>query len=182
MSNKKNLTKEVDAFQRLDEHPADLDAQLDDFMKLLENSNLDSLKAKHIREKFERAVDHATQNHENGEPFQTADQFDQISRLQMLDSMQILLSNNDLNSKDARKYLLQIRIKKVVMGLISLLLIVLGFAMIIMPAPPSFEMFTIFYFTPDDGVTLMDLISLLIVLSGIYLLIRTVFLKPQQIY
>lgn len=182
MSNKKNLSKQVDAFQRLDEHPADLDAQLDDYIKLLEKSDLDSLKAKHIREKFERAVDHATQNHQKVHSFQSPDPSDQLSRMQMLDSMQILLSNNDLNSKDARKYLLQIRIKKVVMGLISLLLVVLGFAMIIMPAPPSFEMFTIFYFTPDDGVTLMDLISLLIVLSGIYLLIRTVFVKPQHIY
>jgi hypothetical protein len=61
--------------------------------------------------------------------------------------------------------------------LISLVLIMLGFAMIIMPAPPYFEMFTIFYFNPQDGVTLMDVISLLIILTGVYLLVKSIY-KP----
>lgn len=56
---------------------------------------------------------------------------------------------------------------------ISLLLITLGFAMIVMPAPPYFEMYTIFYFNANDGFTLMDLISLIIVFCGIFTLIMT---------
>ena len=47
----------------------------------------------------------------------------------------------------------------------------LGFGMIIMPAPPNFEMFTIFFITPEDGVTLMDIIALIIVFISIFIII-----------
>jgi hypothetical protein len=57
--------------------------------------------------------------------------------------------------------------------IISLLMITLGFAMIILPAPPYFEMYTIFYFNENDGFTLMDLISLLIVFCGVFILMLT---------
>lgn len=57
--------------------------------------------------------------------------------------------------------------------IISLLFITLGLAMIILPAPPYFEMYTIFYFNETDGFTLMDLISLLIVFCGVFTLIMT---------
>jgi hypothetical protein len=49
----------------------------------------------------------------------------------------------------------------------------------VMPAPPYFEMFTIFYFTPDDGFTLMDLISLIIIATGTFIVIRSV-LNPKK--
>jgi hypothetical protein len=65
-------------------------------------------------------------------------------------------------------------LKKLSVLIISVILITLGFAMIIMPAPPYFEMFTIFYFNPNDGVTLMDLIALLIVFTGVYLCITSI--------
>jgi len=57
-------------------------------------------------------------------------------------------------------------------------MITLGFGMIIMPAPPFFEMFTIFYFNSHDGVTIMDLISLLVILFGIFFLIKAIIRKP----
>jgi len=55
--------------------------------------------------------------------------------------------------------------------IIGLLLILLGFGMIIMPAPQYFEMFTLFYLNPNDGVTIMDIISLIVVFAGIIILI-----------
>jgi hypothetical protein len=60
---------------------------------------------------------------------------------------------------------------------IGIIMITLGMAMIIMPAPPYFEMFTIFYFNDNDGVTLMDLIALLIVFTGVYLFLNAVLKK-----
>lgn len=68
--------------------------------------------------------------------------------------------------------------KKIICLLIAISLITLGFSMIILPAPPYFEMFTIFYFTDDDGVTIMDLISLIIILCGIYVFVTTIIKKP----
>jgi hypothetical protein len=57
------------------------------------------------------------------------------------------------------------------MFILAILLIVVGFAMIIMPAPPSFELFTVFYFTVNDGVTVMDLVSLLIIFGGVLMFV-----------
>ena len=57
-------------------------------------------------------------------------------------------------------------------GFVSLL-VLLGFGMIIMPAPPYFEMFTLFYINPNDGVTIMDVISLIVAFTGVYILIST---------
>ena len=64
--------------------------------------------------------------------------------------------------------------------IISLLLITLGFAMIVLPAPPYFEMYTIFYFNESDGFTLMDLISLLVVFCGVFTLMTTMLKKNGE--
>lgn len=64
--------------------------------------------------------------------------------------------------------------------IISILMITLGFAMIIMPAPPYFEMYTIFYFNESDGFTLMDLISLIIVFCGIFSLVSSMKKKRSE--
>lgn len=70
-----------------------------------------------------------------------------------------------------RQYLHRNTAQKIVMFILSILLIVVGFAMIIMPAPPSFEIFTVFYFNQNDGVTIMDLVSLLIIFGGVLMFI-----------
>lgn len=60
--------------------------------------------------------------------------------------------------------------------IIALLLVGLGFGMIIMPAPPYFEMFTIFTIpgsNGNDGVTIMDVISLIVAFVGVSLFISS---------
>lgn len=66
--------------------------------------------------------------------------------------------------------------------IVSLLIIMLGFAMIVLPTPPSFEMYTLFLFNDHDGFTLMDLISLMIVFAGIYALITSVYRQRERSY
>lgn len=56
---------------------------------------------------------------------------------------------------------------------IGLVFVFLGMSMIVMPAPPFFEMYVIFVLSPETGFTLMDLFSLIIVLCGIYLAINS---------
>lgn len=68
----------------------------------------------------------------------------------------------------------------VVRIVIALLLILLGFGMIIMPAPPYFEMFTLFYLNPNDGVTIMDVISLIVAFIGVYLLISALSKRKSR--
>ncbi len=93
---------------------------------------------------------------------------------------QLLLMNNLDKSAQKKLATWQI-ISMVVRVIIALLLILLGFGMIIMPAPPYFEMFTLFYLNPNDGVTIMDVISLIVAFIGVYLLISTLAKrKPKR--
>lgn len=62
---------------------------------------------------------------------------------------------------------------KLIRVVVCLLVITLGFAMIILPSAQSFEMYTLFYFSEQDGFTLMDLISLIIIFAGVYALVST---------
>ena len=65
---------------------------------------------------------------------------------------------------------------------IGILLITIGLTLIVIPAPsPSFEIATIYYFNPQDGVTVMDLLSLLILFCGIFVLVRTIIKKSSNI-
>lgn len=68
-------------------------------------------------------------------------------------------------------YIKSSTLSKILLSLIGFVLICLGMGMIIMPAPPYFERFTLLHFKTDDGITLLDIISLLITLAGVYLLI-----------
>jgi hypothetical protein len=92
-----------------------------------------------------------------------------------------LLLMNDLDKSAQKKLAIWQIISMVVRLIIALLLILLGFGMIIMPAPPYFEMFTLFYLNPNDGVTIMDVISLIVAFIGVYLLISTLAKrKPKR--
>jgi len=92
---------------------------------------------------------------------------------------QLLLMNN--LDKSAQKKLATWQIVgMVVRVIIALLLILLGFGMIIMPAPPYFEMFTLFYLNPNDGVTIMDVISLIVAFIGVYILISTLAKRKSR--
>ena len=92
---------------------------------------------------------------------------------------QLLLMNNLDKSAQKKLATWQI-IGMAVRVIIALLLILLGFGMIIMPAPPYFEMFTLFYLTPNDGVTIMDVISLIVAFIGIYLLVSTLAKRKSK--
>jgi succinate dehydrogenase hydrophobic anchor subunit len=77
-----------------------------------------------------------------------------------------------LYEKDKMLRHLASKLKKMILACIAIILIVLGISMIVITAPsPKFEIATIFYFNPNDGITVTDLISLIIALSGLYMLI-----------
>jgi hypothetical protein len=69
------------------------------------------------------------------------------------------------------------KVQAVFKGITGMLIIMLGFAMIVLPTPASFEIYTLFYFNEEDGFTLMDLISLIIIFTGVYVLISSFYKK-----
>lgn len=82
--------------------------------------------------------------------------------------------NIKIESSVAKRHNLATRISRIIRMIVALLMVLLGFGMIIMPAPKYFEMFTLFYLNPNDGVTIMDVISLIVAFTGISILISSV--------
>ena len=172
MEKQKSIDEEIEGFRQLDQAKISIDQKLDELLELLETSKLDSTAVTQIKTKFNQAVNRVEFSLENLKEFEQLDNTN-ASRFELADNLELLLSQYEVDSKVTKKLMLIDTLKKVSVTIISLILITLGFAMIIMPAPPYFEMFTIFHFTTDDGVTLMDLIALLIVFTGVYLFITS---------
>ena len=149
----------------------ELEKKVQELITLIGDSKLSAAEIKNYQNLISRAFRQASLPEDPIKPFTILNQDRNLSREELLDGLETLLAENKIDSKVSRKYLRNNLFQKIVLCLIGLILILTGFAMIIMPAPPSFEIFTVFYFNPNDGVTVMDLVSLLIILSGVFLFI-----------
>lgn len=178
MSNKKNIEKELLPFETLDQLDVELDNRLNHLLVLLENTKLDSQQAARVSDRVNKALEKYPIR-KKLEAYQELDE--NQSRLDMLEDLGLLLAQHPVDSAKTKRYLTSVKIKKSVQFLISLVFITLGLGMVILPAPVEFEMFTIFHFTQDDGVTLMDLISLLIIFTGVYLLVDSLIKQRNHL-
>jgi hypothetical protein len=151
-----------------------LEQKADELVALIQKGVVDAKRAKAIQQKINKAIDEASLP-------KTIEAFKELDagqdRLGLLNDFEMLLSQHQLDTNVSKQYLNNERVKKTVVAIIGITMITLGMAMIIMPAPPYFEMFTIFHFNPNDGVTLMDLIALLIVFTGVYLFLNALLKK-----
>ena len=175
MSTENNITKEVSGSHRADEEKTVIGEKLDELVTLLSKSNIDSDTAKLYKQKFDNAMLRQGIKTEQVQAFQNLDTLN-ASREELVDEFSILLSSNQFDSRVKKKKRSRIGegMSRIVLFVISITMITLGFGMIIMPAPPFFEMYTLFYFNPNDGITVMDLISLLVILFGIFFLIKAI--------
>lgn len=173
------IADELQGFSNLDEKAIGLDDKLNEFILLLNKSNINSDNIKHIQKKFNVAIDAKLSEEELITEFQKVDEID-LSRLEKLDKIEMLLKTNYIDTNTVKSFKVRRFAEMLVLVLIGIVMVTLGFAMIILPAPPYFEMFTIFYFTTDDGFTLMDLISLIIILTGIFVGIKSYFKFANQ--
>jgi hypothetical protein len=151
-----------------------LEQKADELVALLQKGVVDAKRVKAIQEKINKAIDEASLP-KTIEAFKGLDAAQ--DRIGLLNDFEMLLSQHQLDTRASKQYLSNERVKKIVVAIIGVTMITLGMAMIIMPAPPYFEMFTIFHFNPNDGVTLMDLIALLIVFTGVYLFLNALLKK-----
>ena len=172
MEKRKSIDEEIENFQSLDRARISVDKKLDELIDLLQTSKLDSDSVNKIKVRFNLEIKKVEFSTESLKEFEQLDH-SAASRLELADNLESLLSQYQLDSKVSRKILIMDKLLKSSVLIIGVILITLGFSMIIMPAPPYFEMFTVFWFSIDDGVTLMDLIALLIVFSGVYLFIAS---------
>lgn len=152
-----------------------IDNKVNELTELLRKNPPDKEQAQNIHKRIDEAI-------ETSSVPKTIDAYRELdkeqNRLELLDDLELLLSQHPLDSETSKNYLYRERMNKTLVLCIGIIMITLGMGMIIMPAPPYFEMFTIFYFNKDDGITIMDVISLLIVFTGVYLFISAVIKKP----
>lgn len=174
MLTEKKVFDELESFSRLNEKDLTIDDKLNELINLLNSSTIDSKNIKQIQHKFNNAIHQKLSDSELIAEFEKVDD-DALSRLEKLDKIEMILKTNYIDTKAVKSIAFKRFLEMIVPVLIGLVMVTLGFAMIILPAPPYFEMFTIFHFTIDDGFTLMDLISLIIILSGIFLAIKSYF-------
>ncbi|WP_304063555.1 hypothetical protein [Pedobacter glucosidilyticus] len=172
MSDEKKISEQFKAFKDLENKDLSLETKLDELILLLEKNELDTESIKKMQQKFNHVVNKkiaqkATINEIKDISLKNLDNIDKLNQLE------ILLNTNHIDSKQASKIKIENGLAKFVKVIIGFLMITLGFAMIILPTPHSFEMFTIFWFNPNDGITLMDLISLIIIATGVYIVIKS---------
>ena len=155
-----------------------VEKKLDEVAALLAGHQLNEEQVRHLKQKFESALDKSTTDLYAIDAFKIIDEKEDASREELLDEFTTLLLSNKVDSKVAGKYIKARRINNMLLIAIALAMVTLGLAMIVIPAPPYFEMFTIYYFTMNDGITLMDVIASIIILTGIYILVRTLYSEP----
>ena len=172
MLGKHKLTEDIHQFTQLSGKDVDFNQKLEEFIGLLEHSDINSENIKGIKDKINSVLDHKSNDNTTVEKIKEVSLLN-IGKMEQLDQLELLLNTNYLDSKQLKKQEIKNGLSRVVMAIIGILFITLGLAMIILPAPPYFEMFTIFYFNPDDGVTIMDLISLIIMAMGTLIVIRS---------
>ena len=173
MQSKNKLTEDLHHLENLSAKNDELMQKLDEFMLLLEHSQIDSNNIKSIQSQVNKALDQKLTNIQLINEIKEVSLDDNIGKLAQLEQLEDLLNHNFLDSRQTKSPRFTDRFSKTIQTIIGFLFITLGFAMIILPAPPYFEMFTIFYFNPDDGVTLMDLIALIIIAVGTSVVIRS---------
>lgn len=144
-----------------------LENKIQELIDAIEVSNITSQSSRHYQKRISDAFQKSLHTPKELAPFKELDQDNNLSREELLEGLEKLLSENTFDSEVSKTYLRKNTFQKGIMFILAILLIVVGFAMIIMPAPPSFEIFTIFYFNANDGVTIMDLVSLLIIFGGV---------------
>ncbi|MGG7663651.1 hypothetical protein [Dyadobacter sp. BHUBP1] len=141
-----------------------------ELIEAIEQADIDTHLSKHYQKEIADAFHRSAATQKKLAPFRELDQDNNLSREELLEGLEKLLAENQFDSRiNAPKQTSMVQ--KGVMFILAILLIIVGFAMIIMPAPPSFELFTVYYFNINDGVTIMDLVSLLIIFGGVLLFV-----------
>ena len=158
-------------FQNIENSPNELEQKIQELILILDRTGLNKTQLQTYQNRVNSAFQNTISSSDLVKPFTLQKEENTLSREELLDNLGKLLTNNEIDSNVSRRYLRKNAFQKFLLCVIAVILIATGFAMIIMPAPPSFEIFTVFYFNANDGVTIMDLVSLLIILSGVFLFV-----------
>ena len=151
--------------------PTSLEEKVDELIRVIKATDVDCKKSGLYQQRIADAFAHSGNSSKPFAAYEALPTDNSLSRAELLDELEKVLFENEINSEQSKTFLKKNAVHKASLFVIATLLITTGFAMIIMPAPPSFELFTVFYFNASDGVTIMDLVSLLVIFGGVFLFV-----------
>lgn len=149
-----------------DEKIVAVDEKLEELIALLSQTHINGEVARYFTQQFDHAIRNANKD--------SAD-----THSELYDHAEILHEISPQSNNRLKRYLQAKHISNIIFIIIDIIMILIGLGMIILPATPFFKMFPIYYISRNDGVTVMDLISLLIILAGVYFLIREIYPNPN---
>lgn len=181
----KEIEHKLKLFDELSKTENSREEKLDDLIMLLEASDLNTEELETYSKKLDTIIEKKKQD--KFEPFYEISSTENKSREELIDRFEFLLETTEFDSDEAMKVYNESKPKSFVKIIIGILFILLGFSMIILPAPKYFEMYTIFYFDSLEslglntyslglkghGITVMDIISVIIIFFGIYIILST---------
>lgn len=141
------------------------DEILDQLASLLEQVEFDSDMLSEYKRKIDRLD--VAKTEEKLEKFKKFDKVDYSEREKFLQDFEVELTSQRITSDEVFLLKQRRRITNFSKFLIGALLILIGVGLIVLPLGDEIKVFTIFYFTPNDGVTLIDVVGLIFILSGI---------------
>ncbi|HTN45740.1 MAG TPA: hypothetical protein VL098_05280 [Flavipsychrobacter sp.] len=160
----------LDTIDRAGSRKTAFEQKFKELISLSADAGLSPEDIRNYKERLDRALGEPLSYERNIERYKELDD-KHLSRIDMLDELGKLLIANPVDNSAIRQHKKKDFLTSTLVSAIGFTLMALGLAMIILPAPASFEIYTLFYFTPDDGVTIMDVISLLIVFTGVFIII-----------
>lgn len=168
VADKQTDMRQIFAYRRISSKKA-IEEKLDELIQLLAESDLTGKETHDLCHYFSNSLENIAKYRDyiTQHPLKQMDTGDL-----MVEEMGILIQRGKKKQRGPENN--RKSFPAIVRIIISVLLITLGFAMIILPAPPYFEIYTIFYFNEQDGFTVMDLISLIIVFCGVFALIASI--------
>lgn len=111
-------------------------------------------------------------------PFRDID-VDSKGRDEVLDDFILALDSSDLDSAAAEKYLRKRSFTALFLLITGGLLSLLAGVIILVPLPKYLEIKTLFYFNPNDGITVSDIAGVIILLTGIIIAVTGISLRRQ---
>ena len=146
-----------------DKKIVEIDEKLEELIALLSHTHINGEVARYFKQQFDHAVKKANKDHVN-------------THHELPDESHGTHTNRSPKKTRLEKYLKARRISHLIFITIDVIIILLGLGIIIFPTPQLKS----HYISSTYGITVIDLISLLIILAGVYFLVRDIFASPDN--
>ncbi|KAA0208377.1 MAG: hypothetical protein OZ913_02115 [Ignavibacteriaceae bacterium] len=159
-------------FDRLLDKPGiSKDEVLDQLGILLEKSNFNSDEIARYKKYIDEIQGNQIEKKINR--FKKFDEIEFSDREKYLNDFEMELNIQKLTSDEVHAYKKRNKLLSISKFLIALMVMVIGISVILLPLSDEFKVFTIYYFNPNDGITLIDVFGLVLIFGSIYLILNS---------